>query len=63
MCTAGVVRLPLTRLFEDVDPFLLSVDTVKKSIETITERWLARNVGHVWEGGRGWRASSRDTVR
>jgi hypothetical protein len=39
------------------------VDTVKKSIDTRAEMWLARNVRHVWDGGQGRRARSLDTVR
>jgi hypothetical protein len=38
------------------------VETVKKSIETMAERWLARKVRHGWDGGRESCASSRDTV-
>jgi hypothetical protein len=41
----------------------VSVETVKKSIETRAERWLARKVRHGWDGGRDRCASSRDTVR
>jgi len=40
----------------------VSVETVKKSIETRAERWFARNVRHGWEG-RDSCASSRETVR
>src|SRR6185436_12040142 len=41
----------------------VNVETVKKSIETMAERWLARKVHHGWDGGRDSCASSRDTVR
>ena len=37
--------------------------TVKKSIETRSRTWLARNVRHVWDGGVRRVESSRETVR
>src|SRR5712671_1791936 len=40
----------------------VSVETVKKSIETMAERWLARKIRHGRDGGRESCASIRETV-
>ena len=48
---------------EDEKHSQAALGTVKKSIETRSRTWLARNVRQVWDGGMRRFGSSRETVR